>query len=338
MHNEQIRLLKKKYGSDLAILAHHYQNDSIVEHADLVGDSLQLAAAIPDLKARYIVFCGVDFMAETAVVLARPGQLVFSPDPGATCVMADMAPGSLVSTILEKLNSHQKVVPLAYVNSSVEIKALCGHYGGSVCTSSNASRMLEWALDRGDKVLFLPDKNLGRNTAAKAGLDKKSIEILDVRQGGRLIDPMTLSRKKLLLWPGVCAVHFRLKKDHVATVTSQEPQARIVVHPECHPLVVDKAHEAGSTSRIIAFVRDADPGTTIYIGTEDNLVLRLKSRFPDKNIFPLGAGYCSNMAKINLANLCACLENLDPKQAVRISRDLIPNARKAVQTMLEVST
>lgn len=337
MHLQNITAIRHKYGSKLAILAHHYQSDSIVEHASMVGDSLQLAAAISELEAKYIVFCGVDFMAETAAVLAGPEQMVFNPRPDATCVMADMAPALLVETVLKKLNQKKKVVPLAYVNSSVGVKALCGQYGGSVCTSSNAAKMLKWAFEQGDQVLFLPDKNLGRNMAALSGIEPAEIATLDIRKNGRNINPAALNDKKLLLWPGVCAVHFRLKPDMVSQIMKDNPRALVVVHPESHPDVVALAHEAGSTSRIIAFVKEAEPGSMIFIGTEDNLVHRLKKMHPDRTILPLGAGYCSNMAKTNPDNLLKCLNSLNSENAVKIEQGLIESARISVRTMLKVS-
>lgn len=338
MYSDLIQGIKKKMGSELAILAHHYQSDEIVEHADLIGDSLQLAESIPGLKAKFIVFCGVDFMAETAAVLAADHQMIFSPDHGATCVMANMAPYSLVRNVLDKVRVSGKVIPLAYVNSSVGVKALCGEYGGSVCTSSNAPKMLHWALGQGDRVLFLPDKNLGQNTAKLSGINPREIHILDVKKNGQSIQADELADKKLLLWPGVCAVHFRLKADKVMNIRKNNPGALIVVHPESDPEVVVMADEAGSTSRIISFAREAPSDTTIFIGTEDNLVLRLKKKYPDKNIFPLGAGFCSNMAKITPKNLLMCLSSMIAVKAVRVDPKLAPQARKAVETMLKASS
>lgn len=338
MHSKKIQKFKKTLGSDLAILAHHYQSDTIVQHADLIGDSLQLAAAIPKLKAKYIVFCGVDFMAETAAVLAAPHQMVFSPCPDATCVMADMAPVSLVKNILEKTGQQRKIIPLAYVNSSIGVKALCGQFQGSVCTSANASKMLEWALTQGDQVLFLPDKNLGQNMARSAGISSEEIKFIDIRQQGSNFFPDQLSDQKILLWPGVCAVHFRLKPENISEIMNNDPRASIIVHPESHPEVVSLAHESGSTSKIISFVSKADPGSTIYVGTEDNLVMRLKKEHPDKNIFPLGAGYCSNMAKTTPELLASTLENLSQDCAIGVDKNHAGLARTAVETMLEVTS
>ncbi len=338
MHSKKIQDSKQRLGKDLAILAHHYQSDAIVKHADLIGDSLQLAAAIPKLKAKYIVFCGVNFMAETAAVLAAPHQKIFLPHPDATCVMADMAPASLVKNILEKLGQRKKIIPLAYVNSSVGVKALCGQYHGSVCTSSNASKMLEWALNQGDQVLFLPDKNLGENMARLSGISSEKVQVIDIRQRGNNLSLEKHSDHKMLLWPGVCAVHFRLKPEKVYRILNDNPQAMVVVHPESHPDVVNLAHESGSTSKIISFVSKAAPGSTIYVGTEDSLVLRLQKEHPDKNILPLGAGYCSNMAKTTPEFLAETLENLDKDNMVKVNEDLAGLARTAVETMLKVSS
>lgn len=337
MYSQRIKNIRKKLGSELAILAHHYQNDSIVEHADLVGDSLQLAAAIPDLDAGLIMFCGVDFMAETAAVLANPGQKVFMPEPDATCVMADMAPAYLVREVMIRLEHTSSVIPLAYVNSSIGVKAICGKFGGSVCTSANAGKMFDWAFKQGDQILFLPDKNLGRNTAIKSGLAPQKVHTLDIREKGNYIRARELTDKKLLLWPGVCAVHFRLKQSRVASIRQNNPHALIVVHPESDPAVVAMADETGSTSTIISFTRNAPSGSTIYIGTEDNLVHRLKREYPDKNILPLGAGYCSNMARTTPQSLALALENMTGQNAVTVDPGLAPHARKAVKTMLEVT-
>lgn len=335
MHSKKISEIKQKMGGRLKILAHHYQHDSIVEHADLTGDSLQLASAIADLEAEKIIFCGVNFMAETAAALAGPGQMVFAPVPEATCVMADMAPARLVETILKRLSLNKKVIPLAYVNSSIQVKDICGRYQGSVCTSANAARMLDWALSQGDQVLFLPDQNLGLNTAAQLGISPDELSVLDIRNNGSLVDPASLADQKLLLWPGVCAVHFRLKPETINKIMADHPDALIIVHPETSPRVVELAHEAGSTSKIISFVEKSPPGSRIYIGTEDHLVGRLQKRFQDKQIFSLGVGFCSNMSRTTPESLLQCLENTEPQKAVTIQGHLARNARKSIETMLK---
>ncbi|GAB6060857.1 quinolinate synthase NadA [Desulfonatronum parangueonense] len=333
--SEKITALRQQLGSSLAILGHHYQSDDVVRHVDFQGDSLELARKIPDLDARYIVFCGVSFMAETAALLAKKEQSVLIPDPKAHCCMAGTAPTQRVAKVLQEITDlGRKVIPLAYVNSTVGVKALCGEYGGSVCTSANAATMLEWALGQGDCVLFLPDKNLGMNTADLLRIPEQEQAVLNVRDKDGL-NPDSLS-KKLLFWPGVCAIHFRLKPEDVRLVQEDDPRPLVFVHPECEPGVVALADVSASTSGIIRAVREAPPGATIYIGTEDNLVLRLARLHPDKHIYPLGAGYCSAMLKITEAKLLDTLENLDEHAAVQVDPAVAPKARKALETMLDV--
>ncbi|SMP77425.1 quinolinate synthase NadA [Desulfonatronum lacustre] len=332
---QRITALRRELGSSLAILGHHYQSDDVIQHVDFQGDSLELARRIPGLDARYIVFCGVSFMAETAALLAKPEQTVLIPDPKAHCCMAGTAPDRRVAAVLERITAAgRKVVPLAYVNSSVGVKALCGRYGGSVCTSANAAIMLEWALEQGDSVLFLPDKNLGMNTADLLGISKQDQAVLNVREESGWNEDILARR--LLFWPGVCAIHFRLKPEDVRLVLEDDPRPLIFVHPECDPAVVALADVSASTSGIIRAVREAPVGATIYIGTEDNLVLRLARLHPDKHISPLGAGYCSAMLKITEPKLLDALENLDRHEPVRVDPEVAPDARKALETMLAV--
>ena len=334
----QIEQIKKNLGQDLAILGHHYQNDTIIEYTDIRGDSLELARQIPDLTAKYIVFCGVHFMAESAAILAQKDQMVFLPALDARCVMADTAPASLVEEILTRLTKEgKKIIPLAYVNSSAEVKAICGKFNGSVCTSANAPKMLAWALDQGDGVLFLPDKNLGQNTAKILGLHPDEVVTVDIRSQGRRANYEQIKNKKLFLWPGVCAVHFRFKPEQLMRIRKTHPEARIIVHPECDPDVVALADGSGSTSFIIKYVREAEPGTTIYIGTEDNLVQRLAKEYQGKKeILPIIPSCCSNMAKVTKENLLFTLKNLKPENKISVPEHIILLARKALKKMLEV--
>ncbi|MDQ7031297.1 MAG: quinolinate synthase NadA [Desulfonauticus sp.] len=323
--------LKEKYKEHLTILAHHYQAKEIVQLADFVGDSLELARIIPSLHSKYIIFAGVHFMAETTAVLARPNQHVFLPTPHASCVMANTAPSHLVEKILSELNQYQRVIPLAYVNSSAKVKAICAKYKGSVCTSANASQMLLWALSQGDAVLFLPDKNLGFNTAIKIGLTPKEISILKLNQ------KINIKNKKLILWPGLCAVHFKFKIDHIQKAKRKHPQAKIIVHPECSPEVVTTSDASGSTSFIINYVKSAPAKDIIYVGTEENLVKRLHDHYkPKKTILSLFPSYCSNMAKINLENLLTTLQNLETISPITLSNEICSMAQQTIQTMLKV--
>ena len=335
---QAINSVRNKLGSRLVILGHHYQHDEVITHTDYQGDSLELARKIPHLDAEYIVFCGVDFMAETAAILAQKSQKVLLPEHSASCVMAKMAPAPLVETVFKKLSqTGQKVIPLAYVNSSAAIKALCGKYGGSVCTSANAKTMLNWALEQGDQVLFLPDSHLALNTGHQLGLDNSELQILDIRKNGKNLQPTDLIQKKMLIWPGVCAVHARFKSAQIEVIRNKDPQAKIIVHPECHPDLVQMADATGSTSFIIKYVQEAPQDSRIYIGTECNLVKRLTKRYLGaKHIYPLHESFCSNMGKTNQAKLAALLQSLERAEPITVPADIREKSAIALNTMLEV--
>lgn len=335
-HASALEHIRHTLGKRLAILAHHYESDDIVCHADILGDSLELARKINGLDAEYIVFCGVHFMAETAAILTRPGQQVYFPDLSAGCVMANMIPPQLVEAVLLRLRQEgARIIPLTYVNSPAAVKALCGRYGGSVCTSANAATMLAWALGQGDGVLFLPDANLGRNTAQALDLPASEQRVLDVRQAGARVAAADAATR-LYLWPGLCAVHAKFKSTHIQAVRSADPVARILVHPECAPDVVNLADGAGSTSYLIQQTAAAQAGAHLVIGTEYNLVQRLARRYPDKDIRPLRKALCSNMAKITPAKLLHTLQTLDTGAPVLVSEDIAAPARLALQRMLAV--
>lgn len=332
---------RRELGSDLHILGHHYQNDAVLAHADQRGDSLELARGISGLKARFIVFCGVFFMAESAAILASDAQQVHTPRVDARCVMAEMAPARLVESVLARLRQGgRRVTPLTYVNSSAEVKALCGRFGGSVCTSANAGVMLRWALSQGEGVLFLPDKNLARNTADALGLPESRRLVLDVRQGGGMIDAAAADRADLLIWPGCCAIHQRFRLEQVREARKHHPGCTVLAHPECSPEVVRAADGAGSTTFLIKSARQAAPGATLVIGTEVNLVRRLAAEHaPGKTVLPLFPSACSNMAKTTETSLALLLDRLrrspgpDP---VRVSAEVARDAARALTTMLEV--
>lgn len=329
-----ISLIKTRLGKRLCILAHHYQADDVVRHADILGDSLELARRIDGLDAEHIVFCGVHFMAETAAILARPEQKVHIPDEGASCVMAEMVPALLAEEVLSRLNrGGARIIPLTYVNSSAAVKAVCGTHGGSVCTSANAPTMLRWALSQGDGVLFLPDANLGRNTARAIGLEEESILRLDIRGQGRFVHAADPSRR-LFLWPGLCAVHAKFQTGQISAIRAEDPHALIYVHPECDPEVVRMADGAGSTTYLIKAVAEAPSGSTVYVGTEFSLVNRLAARHPDKIVRPLRRALCSNMAKVTEANLLAMLHELDAAPCVRVEEHIARPARLALERML----
>lgn len=336
---EQITEIRRRRGDSLAILAHHYQRDAVVAHADILGDSLELSRKVPGLSARDIVFCGVFFMAETAAMLAGPGQRVHIPARDAACVMSEMAPAALVAMVLDKLReTGRDVLPLTYVNSSAAVKAVVGARGGSVCTSANAGKMLRWALDQGRGVLFLPDKMLGQNTCDALGVAPEARHILDIRAGGSRLDIAAAAKAEVLLWPGQCVIHARFKARDIAAVRAAHPGAKVVVHPECSPETVQAADAAGSTSFIIKYVAEAPPGAEIVIGTEINLVSRLARRYQgEKTIRPLCVSGCSNMAKGTEENLLAALTSLDTAAPVTVPEDVRGPATAAVAKMLEVS-
>jgi len=337
--NERITALRAKYGSRLAILGHHYQSDEVIRHVDFQGDSLELSRMIEGLDAEHVVFCGVYFMAESAAALARPGQKIHIPRADATCPMSDMAPAQRVEDVLAELRSQGRlVIPLAYVNSSAEVKAICGLYGGSVCTSANAKVMLDWALQQGDAVLFLPDKNLGHNTANQLNLASSERLEIDIRQSGAKIDHKKAAYARLLLWPGCCAIHHMFKKRHIEEARKALPGARVVVHPECPPALVRAADGAGSTSYLIKYCANAKPGAKIVIGTEANLVERLAARHaPEgKTIVPLKNLCCSNMAKTTEESLADLLEGLDTATPLSLTEDVAEHARLALTRMLQI--
>ena len=271
-----IEELRSKLGGRLTIVGHHYEQEATIQHCDIRGDSLELARRVPGIASDYIVFCGVYFMAESAALLAREGQQVLLPDHSADCVMAQMTPARLLDRVLGRLTaSGRKLVPLAYVNTSLAVKAVVGRYGGAVCTSANAEKMMNWAFRQGDGVLFLPDKNLARNTARKLGITGRDTHILDVRKTGEAVDLEAADKAALVLWPGLCAIHARFHPGQIEAVRKADPSCKVIVHPECSPEVVRAADGAGSTTYIIEYVRNAPDGAHIYVGTEINLVERL---------------------------------------------------------------
>lgn len=337
-YQKRITELREKLGEDLVIMGHHYQNDAVIRHVDLTGDSLELARKVTTIDAKHIVFCGVYFMGESAALLANEGQNVYLPEDDANCVMSQMAPYTLVDKVLTRIKeSGRKIVPLTYVNSSVAVKAVCGKHGGSVCTSANAEKMVRWAMERGDSVLFLPDKNLARNTANIIGIPKEKWHILNIRGEGTQIDMDAVSKSELIMWPGCCAIHARFNERQIEAARTKYPDVKIVIHPEAAPDVIDKADAAGSTSFIIKYVEAAPEGSNIAIGTELNLVERLADQYEgSKNIFPLLESTCSHMALVTEPKLLKTLEAIENGTAkpVTIPAGLVEDAKIALERML----
>ncbi len=335
---ERIRAGKQALGKQLIILTHHYQRKEIVDLGDFVGDSFELSKkAAADRDCRYIVFCGVHFMAESAAILAQPHQVVQIPNVEAGCWMAGMAEAETVKSAwdqIESITGEGSMTPVVYMNSDAELKSFCGNRGGIVCTSSNAGKAVKWAFGQKDKVLFFPDQHLGRNVGHDLGI---APEEMVVWSPGRTLggnDPDALRRARMVLWDGYCLVHTRFTVEQIEKMRTEFPGARIVVHPECTREVVDKADACGSTSYIVKYVKEAPPGSTIVIGTEINLVHRLALEYPDKKVLDLHHSLCPNMFKINLTNLLQTIETIGEMNVVEVPGEIKAGARLALDRML----
>jgi quinolinate synthase len=335
---------KAALGDRLFVLGHHYQRDEVIQFADVTGDSFKLAqeaAARP--QAPYIVFCGVHFMAESADILTTPGQQVVLPDLAAGCSMADMATFDQVEEcweVLEDAGIADDVVPITYMNSSADIKAFVGRHGGTVCTSSNAKRALEWAFGKGSKVLFLPDQHLGRNTAVlEMGLSLDDCAVYSPNRPGGGLSTAELRDATMLLWRGHCSVHGRFSLNSVDDVRARIPGVNVLVHPECRHEVVRAADQVGSTEYIIRAIDQAPAGSAWAVGTELNLVKRLAGRHPDKTIVFLDKTvcFCSTMNRIDLPHLVWSLESLANGEVVNqisVDDETARYARAALDQML----
>ena len=308
---------KERLGERLFVLGHHYQRDEVIQFADVTGDSFKLAreaAARPE--AEYIVFCGVHFMAESADILTSDAQKVVLPDLAAGCSMADMATFDQVEEawdVLTDAGVADVTVPITYMNSSADIKAFVGRRGGAVCTSSNAKRALTWAFEQGEKVLFLPDQHLGRNTAVlELGLSLDDCVVYDPHRPDGGLTVKQLRDAKMILWRGHCSVHGRFTPEAVDEVRARIPNVNVLVHPECRHEVVTKADYIGSTEYIIRTIAEAPAGSAWAVGTELNLVKRLASQHPDKSISFLDRSIClcSTMNRIDMPHLVWALESL----------------------------
>ena len=335
---------KQELGERLLILGHHYQQDAVYQFADATGDSLKLARFAAEARDRkYIVFCGVHFMAESADILPAVDQVVVLPDLRAGCPMADMASRAEVEWAWQELAgvAGGRVIPVTYVNSSALIKDLVGTRGGSVCTSSNAERVLTWALGQGDKVFFFPDEHLGRNSAF--ALDIPDDQVVCWQRGEPLggNSPEQLRQAKVILWNGYCTVHMQFRAEHVAAWRAKEPAIRVIVHPECRHEVVRAADQYGSTEGIIKAVTESPSGSKWAIGTEVNLVHRLKVRQPDKEIHSLSPFQClcSTMYRIKPAYLLWVLDHLARGEVVNritVPAEIAAGARVALDRMLTI--
>lgn len=311
--HERALKAKKLLGERLYILGHHYQKDEVITFADVTGDSLQLSQIAAKQTADYIIFCGVHFMAETADILTTPNQAVILPDMRAGCSMADMANIDQTERAWIELQKcfGDTIVPLTYVNSTAAIKAFVGRNGGATVTSSNAEEMVEWALSQKERMLFLPDQHLGRNTAVKLGIPLETMAIWDPIKN-QLELQCALEDVRVILWKGHCSVHMNFLPKHVANLREKEPDRKILVHPECTYEVVAASDYAGSTKYIIDMIEASEVGSKWAIGTEMNLVNRLIATFPDRDIVSLNPFMCPclTMNRIDLPHLTWALEEL----------------------------
>jgi quinolinate synthase len=341
---QRARAAKAALGERVFVLGHHYQRDEVIEFADVTGDSFKLAreaAARP--AAEFIVFCGVHFMAESADILTSDAQRVVLPDLAAGCSMADMAGADQVDDawdVLADAGVADVTVPVSYMNSSAAIKAFTGRHGGTICTSSNAHRALEWAFTRGQKVLFLPDQHLGRNTAVRdLGLSLDDCVVYDPHRPGGGLTHRQLQDATMILWRGHCSVHGRFSVQNVTDVRARIPGVNVLVHPECQHEVVTAADHVGSTEHIIRMLDAAPTGSAWALGTELNLVRRLAAAHPDKNVAFLDKTvcYCSTMNRIDLPHLVWALESLAAgtvRNVITVDPDTAHWARVALDQML----
>jgi quinolinate synthase len=348
--HDRIRVAKQVLGERVVILGHFYQRDEVVQHADFLGDSFQLANAaqtVPNAEA--IVFCGVHFMAETADILAQENQAVILPNLAAGCSMADMADIDSVTAAWAELEAiygtepdadgRVPIIPVTYMNSSAALKGFCGEHGGIVCTSSNAATVMEWALERGQRVLFFPDQHLGRNTAKAMGIPVELMPMWNPRKplGGNTASDILDAR--VVLWHGFCSVHKRFNVGQIERARAEFPGVRVIVHPECPMEVVDAADEAGSTDYIRKAVAGATEPTTFAIGTEINMVNRLAAEFPPHTIFCLDDVVCpcSTMYRIHPGYLAWVLEALvrgEVLNQITVPDEVKGFARIALERML----
>ena len=331
-------------GSEAMILGHHYQRDEVIQFADLRGDSFKLAQAAAERSdSKYIFFCGVHFMAESADILTSPYQRVILPDLAADCSMADMASANQVSDawkVMQELGIASKTIPVTYMNSTAAIKSFTGENGGTICTSSNAERAMRWAFEKGEKVFFLPDQHLGRNTAVlKLGLKLEDCVLWNPWKPRGGLSDQEIKSARVILWRGHCSVHGRFSVANVTEVRDRIPGVKVLVHPECQHEVVKGADVVGSTEMIIKTVKEAPSGSSWAVGTELNLVKRLAAENPDKQVYFLDKTvcYCSTMNRIDLPHLVWALESVVAGKVVneiKVDERVAHHARVALERML----
>lgn len=339
----ELRKLKSELKDQVVVLGHHYQQDDVISFADITGDSLQLAREAAKLDKPYIIFCGVHFMAETADMLTGPHQKVILPDLKAGCSMADMARRSEIDRAWKFItgSTKEKVVPVTYINCAAALKAFVGENGGSICTSSNAEKVIRWALGQGEKLLFFPDQHLGRNTCFKMGIPLEDMVIYNPHMLNGGLTAEQVAKAKVILWYGFCSVHQGFTKDQVLAIKKREPDTTVIVHPECPYEVVSAADDNGSTSYIIEKIAKAPAGSKFAVGTEINLVNRLAQQYPDKTIVSLSPYQClcTTMYRVRPRWLLAsfrAIKDHKPINIISVPEDTKRSSLLALDRMLAI--
>ncbi len=340
---KELSLLKKELSEKVIILGHHYQQDDIIQFADVIGDSLYLSQQAAKTNHPFIIFCGVHFMAESGDMLTSDSQKVILPDLNAGCSMADMAKQSDVVSCWKAIQdaTSKKTIPITYINSSAELKAFVGEHDGLICTSSNAKKIISWALSQGEKLLFLPDQHLGRNTCHELGISTSDMLVYDPTKKNGGVTKEQIASAKILLWYGYCSVHQGFSVEQIKNMREQYPKIKIAVHSECNFEVVQEADYSGSTSLIIDTIAKAAPGTMFAVGTEINLVNRLAKKFSDKKIVSLSPYQCicSTMYRVRPRWLLAALRSIKenrPINVISVEPKIKKMANLALKRMLEL--
>jgi len=352
MTNEEtilnIKKLKEKFKNRLIIVAHHYQNEDITKLADFVSDSYKLSLFASESSAKYIVVCGVKFMVETIKILSKNNQIILTPTLDALCGMASMINEKTLSAVYKKLknDNNLNIVPIIYINSYMDIKAFCGKNGGSVCTSSNAKKIVEYYLKKGYSVFFAPDYNLGKNIGNS--LELKENEIIKINRN-LTYDDTNIKNGKLFLWNGYCCVHKNITLKDIIIARKEHNNAKIIVHPECDEEIVKSSDSYGSTEMIYNTVKNGESGSEWVIGTESCFVNRIKNEFRDKNVYELKESYCGDMKKITIKSLYETIKSIENfengeekdiekklKYVLEIDDSLKKDAKKSLDKMIEI--
>lgn len=341
---EQIGRLKSELKEEVLVLGHHYQSDEIISFADETGDSLALAKKAASANRPYIIFCGVHFMAETADILTSEGQKVILPDLNAGCSMADMANRMEVDQAWNFLinSTRKKIVPITYINCAATLKAFVGENDGSICTSSNARAVIEWAFSRGEKLLFFPDQHLGRNTCYQMGIPLSEMVVYNPKLKNGGLSAQQVEQAKVILWYGHCSVHQGFTLDQILKIKKMESETTVIVHPECNFEVVQAADLSGSTSYIIETIEKSPPGSKFAVGTEINLVNRLAKKYKNKVISSLSPYQClcTTMYRVRprwLLKSFQAIKSGSPANVISVPRELALPSLKALDNMLNIS-